>query len=77
MPNSELICHACSLLGLGYTFDQLMTAAEETRKIRKSRQANLKSIKTWNKFKQVFEGAARGLRRGSVKEPNIVAAKCG
>jgi hypothetical protein len=74
-----LILEYCfSLLGLGYSLDQLLAAAEETKKIRKSRQANLKSIKTWNKFKQVFEGAARGLRRSSVmQEPKIVAAKCG
>ena len=36
----------------------------------------MKGIKTWNKFKQVFE-AARGLRKGTPQEPKIVAAKCG
>ena len=65
------------MLGLGYTLEQLVHAAEETRKIKKSRQAQIKNMKTWNKFKQVFEGATRGLRFGSTQEPKIVAAKCG
>jgi hypothetical protein len=65
------------LLSLGYTLEQLILAAEEIRKIQKSRQAQIKSMKTWNKFKQVFEGATRGLRFGSAQEPKIVAAKCG
>lgn len=65
------------LLGMGYSLDQIVNAAEESRKIRKSRQANMKGVKTWNKFKQVFEGATRGLRRASTQEPKILAAKCG
>jgi hypothetical protein len=64
------------LLGLGYTLEQLVNVAEDIRKIQKSRQANIKSMKTWNKFKQVFDVAARGLF-GNVQEPKILVAKCG
>jgi hypothetical protein len=54
-----------------------MIAAEEVRKIQKSRQAQIKTLKTWNKFKQVFEGATRSLGFGNLQEPKILVAKCG
>jgi hypothetical protein len=65
------------LLGLGYSLEELVTAAEETRKIQKSRQAHIKSLNAWNKFKAVFDGATRGLRFASHQEPRILAAKSG
>lgn len=65
------------LLGLGYSLQQLVHAAEEVRKIQKSRQAQVKTMKTWNKFKQVFEGATRSLGFGNPQEPKILVAKCG
>jgi hypothetical protein len=65
------------LLGLGYSLDQLLNAAEEVRKIQRSRQAQVKSMKTWKKFMQVFEGATRSLRHGTPHEPKILVAKCG
>src|SRR6056300_1734340 len=42
------------LLGMGYKLDQLVKAAEETKKIRKSRQASMKGT-TWEKFRSVFD----------------------
>lgn len=63
-----------SLLGLGYKLDQIVTAAEETKKIRKSRQANMKG-NTWEKFRAVFD---RKENKNKPKPtPKIVAAKSG
>lgn len=42
-----------SLLGLGYQLDQLVEASEETKRIRKSRQANMKG--KWDSFRKILE----------------------
>jgi hypothetical protein len=55
---------------MGYSLQQLVEAAEETRKIRKSRQNNMRGS-TWEKFRKVFE---RGLKKA---QPTIIAAKSG
>jgi hypothetical protein len=62
---------------LGYNLQQLVAVAEEVRKIQKSRQTQIKTLKTWNKFKQVLEGATRSLGFGNMQEPKILVAKCG
>jgi hypothetical protein len=54
----------------------LVEATEEVRKIRKSRQANMKG--TWEKFKAVFENSKRSAtQKKNTTKPKIVAAKCG
>jgi hypothetical protein len=67
-----------SLLGLGYKLEQIVEAAEETRRIRKNRLASMKGS-PWDKFKAVFDRTNGTVRRTIVKtpEPHIVAAKTG
>jgi hypothetical protein len=67
-----------SLLGLGYKLEQIVDAAEETRRIRKNRLASMKGS-PWDKFKAVFDRTNGNIRRSIVKtpEPHIVAAKTG
>jgi hypothetical protein len=63
-----------SLLGQGYTLDDLVNAAEETRKIRASRRANMKG--TWDKFRSMYESALRKKApTGKKFIPNVVVSK--
>lgn len=55
-----------SLLGLGYTLDELMAVSDEGRKIRESRQRSMRG-NTWNQFVNVFELAAKGVLDGATK----------
>jgi hypothetical protein len=66
-----LVTYLYSLLGLGYKLDQIISAAEETKRIRKSRQQNMKG--KWENFRKVFEVAA-GIGKLKV-QPKIVAGK--
>lgn len=59
---------SCSLLGQGYNLQQLLDAAEETSRIRKSREASLKG--RFDSFKKVYHMATKPIAR-------IVAAKSG
>jgi Na+/H+ antiporter NhaC len=67
-----LYCIIYSLLGLGYKLDQIISAAEETKRIRKSRQQNMKG--KWDQFKKVFEVAA-GMGKLVGAQPKIIAGK--
>jgi hypothetical protein len=64
------------LLGLGYRLDELIQAAEETKKIRKSRQANMKG-KLVDKFRGLFDFSSVGNSKvkKSNAQPKIVAGK--
>lgn len=64
--------HHFSLLGMGYKLEQIVQAAEETKKIRKNREQSMKGS-TWDRFKAVFEKTNKKL----LAEPKIVAAKSG
>jgi len=67
------------LLGMGYKLDDIVSAAEETKKIRKSRQASMKGS-SWDRFKRVFDKKNKGKEAKSVvaaASPKIVAAKSG
>ena len=74
-----------SLLGQGYKLDDLVEAAEETRKIRASRRASMKG--TWNvKFRNIVLTAFRNkkypivettLRAKEGSKAMIFAAKSG
>lgn len=66
----------CSLLGIGYSLDEIVNAAEETKKIRKSRVASMKGHKGWEKLRVAFETATGVKMRKSI-EPKILAAKSG
>lgn len=59
---------------MGYKLEQIVNAAEETKKIRKSRQANMKG-NTWEKFRSVFE--RNNSKKPIPQQPKIVAAKSG
>jgi hypothetical protein len=50
------------LMALGYTMEDIATAAVETQQIRQERQETLASQK-WDKFKFVFESANRKLKK--------------
>jgi len=64
----------CSLLGLGYSLNDLIEAAEETRKIKKSRQANMKG--TWDKFRRVFDRSIKDKKK-KLSTPKTVVARSG
>lgn len=57
---------------MGYKLEQIVQAAEETKKIRKNREQSMKGS-TWDRFKAVFEKTNKKL----LAEPKIVAAKSG
>lgn len=64
----SFFCSSFSLLGQGYNLQQLLDAADETSKIRKSREASMKG--RFETFKKVFSLATKPVAR-------IVAAKSG
>jgi hypothetical protein len=88
---NQFLTHHCfcflhSLLGQGYKLEQLIDAAEETKKIRASRRANMKG--SWSKFRSLYESATGTFRKQSTTSsrkqnkgpkplPKIVAAKSG
>jgi hypothetical protein len=67
------------LLKSGYRLEELLSVAEETKRIRKSRQASLKGT-PWSKFKNIFDHSVwpRPFRpRTQTSEPKTVCAKSG
>jgi hypothetical protein len=63
------------LLGLGYKLEQIVKAAEETRKIRKSRQASMKGT-TLDKFRSIFDNKFGKIKISKpTPEPKVVASK--
>ena len=61
-----------SLLGQGYNLQELLEAADETNKIRKSREANMKG--RFDTFKKVFNLTIKPKTKPVAR---IVAAKSG
>lgn len=74
LANSTSPTHPCthSLLGLGYKLDKLLEVAEETKKIRKSRQNSMKGT-NWDRFKGLFT-KTEGFGKNK-PEKNIILAK--
>jgi hypothetical protein len=58
---------------MGYKLQDLIEAAEETKRIKKSRQANMKG--TWDKFKRVFDKRMKSNKM--LASPKTVAARSG
>jgi len=67
----------CSLLGQGYSLEELLKAAEETKKIRASRRASMKGT-NWDKFKRL---GMRIMNKTNAQKtqtaPKIYAARTG
>jgi uncharacterized protein YjdB len=66
-------------LGQGYRLDQIVKAAEETKKIRQQRHASMKGT-TWDKFKSVFENSLamkiiKAQKSEEEQEPKILTSK--
>ena len=66
-----------SLLGQGYNLQELLSVADETSKIRKSRESNMKG--RFDTFKKVFNLSSMKPKAKAVGKPvaRIVAAKSG
>jgi hypothetical protein len=60
---------------MGYKLNDLIEAAEETKRIKKSRQANMKG--TWEKFRKVFDRSIKSSKKALPTIPVTVAARSG
>jgi hypothetical protein len=58
---------------MGYKLQDLIEAAEETKRIKKSRQANMKG--SWEKFRRVFDRSMK--TKQALAKPKTVAARSG